>query len=308
MSYRGVRVLVLGATGFIGRHVTSALVADGADVHASGRNARGLVNIQGAQHAACDVASADEVEHLLLRVQPTIIFNLAGYGVHPTQRDQAPADRINTRLPAQLAEMLPQLPQQSWSGLRLIHAGSALEYGTAAGDLQEGTACKPTTLYGQTKLAGTLAVKSASEANGLKAVTARLFTVYGPGEAKGRLLPALMEVTRTRVPLQLTDGKQLRDFTFVGDVADGLLRLGAADARPGEIVNLATGVLETVRAFALRAARVLGLNEDLLQFGALPTRAEEMAHDPVSITRLRELTAWVPETSIEEGVRKTAGQ
>ena len=92
----------------------------------------------------------------------------------------------------------------------------------------------------------------------------------------------------------------------MGDVAEGLLRLGA---RP-EIVelgalNLATGRLETVRSFAERAAAVLGIPGERMKFGALPTRPEEMNHDPVSIELLRRLVGWAPATSIEDGVRRT---
>jgi len=251
---------------------------------------------------------ATDVADLIRRVQPTIVFNLAGYGVDPAERDVSVARRINEALPAQLAQRGPDIGSGQWDGQRLHHSGSALEYGTAKGDLREDTVCTPTTLYGSTKLAGTTAIQRQAAANGCQAVTARLFTVYGPGERPGRLLPALLDTARVQKSLELTDGTQQRDFTYVGDVAEGLLRLGVAAIHAGEIVNLATGNLETVRKFAERAADVIGLDKSLLKFGALPTRSEEMSHDPVSITRLRELTGWVPATSIEAGVRLTLAQ
>lgn len=71
------------------------------------------------------------------------------------------------------------------------------------------------------------------------------------------------------------------------------------------MVNLATGRLTEVREFVVRAARVLGVAPDRLDFGALPTRAEEMQHDPVSIAKLQQLLNWAPRTSIAEGVRLT---
>jgi UDP-glucose 4-epimerase len=301
VSYRGVRVLVLGATGFIGRHVAAKLAAGGATLTISSRDTVAPAAIEGAGYVACDVMRPDDVAQLFERAKPVITFNLAGYGVNPAERDEAIAGRINSELPMQLLELTSGAPRADWNGQVLVHAGSALEYGTAAGDLNENTMCTPTTLYGRTKLAGTVEIQQ----SGARALTARLFTVYGPGERQGRLLPALIECARTQTPLQLTDGRQLRDFTFVGDVADGLLRLGLAAAQPGEIVNLATGQLATVRSFAERAGAVLGMDPALLQFGALPTRSEEMTHAPVSITRLRELTAWSPPTSIEQGIRAT---
>ena len=303
MSFEGVTTLVLGASGFIGRHVAAALIERGAHSVISGRDPHALAGMPAMERIPCDVISANEVTDLIDRVQPAVTFNLAGYGVDPAERDPAIAHRVNTELPAQLAQRLAAVPRA-----RLVHVGSALEYGTVSGDLSEDTPCAPTTLYGQTKLAGSIAIREQSERTGLQALTARLFTVYGPGELAGRLLPALIRTAQTQTPLQLTDGEQQRDFTYVGDVVDGLLRLAKAKAHPGEVINLATGQLETVRRFAERAARVIGLDHELLRFGSLPTRAEEMAHDPVAVRRLRELTDWLPATSIEEGVRKTIGQ
>jgi nucleoside-diphosphate-sugar epimerase len=303
VSFEGVTTLVLGASGFIGRHVAAALIERGAHSVISGRDPHALAGMPAMERIPCDVISANEVTDLIDRVQPAVTFNLAGYGVDPAERDPAIAHRVNTELPAQLAQRLATLPRA-----RLVHVGSAQEYGAVSGDLREDTLCAPTTLYGQTKLAGSIAIREQSERTGLQALTARLFTVYGPGELAGRLLPALIRTAHTQTPLQLTDGMQQRDFTYVGDVVDGLLRLAKAKAHPGEVINLATGQLETVRRFAERAARVIGLDHELLRFGPLPTRAEEMAHDPVAVRRLRELTDWLPATSIEEGVRKTIGQ
>jgi nucleoside-diphosphate-sugar epimerase len=137
-------------------------------------------------------------------------------------------------------------------------------------------------------------------------VTARLFTVYGPGEHSGRLLPSLLEAARTGTPLKLTAGTQKRDFTYVGDVAEGLLRLGLAAANLGEIVNLATGQLLSVRSFAETAARILHIPHRSLIFGFVQTRhQEETVHSEVALGLLRRLIGWVPPTSIDDGIRNT---
>jgi nucleoside-diphosphate-sugar epimerase len=139
----------------------------------------------------------------------------------------------------------------------------------------------------------------------MKGLTARLFTVYGPGEHEGRLLPSLLETAKTGKPLRLTAGQQRRDFTYVEDAADGLLRLGLSASEPGEVVNLATGTLNSVRAFAGIAADELEIPPDKLQFGAIPVRGEEMKHSEVSVKRLLLLTSWIPPTTITQGIQKT---
>jgi nucleoside-diphosphate-sugar epimerase len=193
----------------------------------------------------------------------------------------------------------------SWPGQRIIHVGSALEYGNAGGDLRENSHCDPTTIYGRSKLAGTQSLSRSCKELGISGVTARLFTVYGPGEEGSRLLPTLIASIAEDQPIELTDGLHTRDFTYVEDVAEALLRLGLAGAVPGEVVNVATGKLTRVREFVSTAASILGLPERRLAFGALPTRPEEMKHEAVNIQRLKELTGWAPPTGIGEGVRKT---
>ena len=89
-------------------------------------------------------------------------------------------------------------------------------------------------------------------------------------------------------------------------MAEGLLRLALAAPDPGDVVNLATGTLTPVRGFVETAARVMGIPGERLRFGALPTRGEEMAHDPVRIERLRRLTGWSPAIGIEDGIARAA--
>jgi len=231
-------------------------------------------------------------------------FNLAGYGVDRAERDRDEAFSLNAASVRLLCQSAVE-HSDIWDGLTLVHTGSALEYGEASGDLHEGTTPSPVTVYGQSKLEGTLAIQEACRATDLRAVVARLFTVYGAGEHDGRLLPSLLETARENRELPLTTGNQLRDFTYVEDVANGLLILGMIPAACGLIVNLATGKLLSVRDFALQTAQVLRLDGGLLGFGQLPGREEEMAHNPVNINRLTALTGWRPPSDIATGVERT---
>jgi len=308
--YADVPVLVLGATGFIGRWTTRRLVGARADVTAVARDLRDAESVLEPLRPSLRVALADlrrvsDVRHLLNEHRPAVVFNLAGYGVAAGEREPESATQINTELVEEVARGLGSQNNPDWAFQRLVHVGTALEYGEATGDLHESTPAKPTTLYGRTKLEGTVRLKGVCAETGLRGITARLFTVYGPGEHLTRLLPTLCASSRTQCPIELTAGTQRRDFTYVDDVAEGLLRLGLSETPPGEVVNLATGRLTSVREFAETAARVIGLDPGRLRFGVLPVRPEEMSHAPVTVRRLVDLTGWRPPTDVTTGITQT---
>jgi len=303
---RGRRLLVLGAAGFVGRHVVAALQRLGGETVAVVRDAAAIRRwgTGPVRAVSCDLADLDAVDALVATERPDMLFNLAGYGVNPRERDPEAARRINADLVEVVGRSLARLGPAGEARV-LVHAGSAFEYGGVGGDLSEDGPARPTSAYARTKLEGTRHVQRLGQRTGLNGVTARLFTVYGTGERPHRLLPSLLDAARRGGPVDLTAGQQRRDFTYVGDVAEGLCRLALSRGTPGEAVNLATGAMTSVRGFVEQAAEVIGIPPDQLRFGAVPSRPDEMAHDPPNVARLRRLTGWTPPTTVSEGVRRT---
>ena len=309
-GYEGVRALVLGANGFIGRWVARTLTASRARVtvavrrpEAFGELARRW-NIE-AEAIAFDALAEDSVSRVIADAAPDIVFNLAGYGIDREEKDAAMMSQINESLVRHVAKVLVgTTPTSGWRGRRLVHAGSALEYGLVSGTATEDGPANPHSDYGRTKLAGTMSLRALAESTGLASVTARPFTVFGPGEHRGRLWPTLRDAASTGSIATLSAGRQRRDFAYVEDVAEGMLRLGLSDGRPGEIVNLATGRMTSVRLFAETAATVLELPHDRLLFGTEPIRADEMRIAGVDVSRLRQRTGWTPDPDLERGIRR----
>jgi UDP-glucose 4-epimerase len=310
-AYGGRRVLVTGATGFLGRWAARALSRAGADLWLAARNVGALQSVCDAYGIHGELQAADFSEEgafarLHDRVQPEVTFNLAGYGVDPGERDEALAWTLNVRLIEEIAEVTRGAPQSGWTGLRVVHVGSAAEYGRVNGPVEEKSEPKPVSPYGKTKLEGTKRLAEIAARTGLRSTTVRLFTVYGPGEHAGRLLPSLMAAARSHAELPLTRGEQQRDFTYVEEAAEGLLRLGCTEARVTPVVNMATGQLTRVRDFVECAAAILGLPEEQLRFGALASRRDDMEQGPCSTVLLEKILGWKPALSIADGIRQTA--
>ena len=309
--YKGIKALVFGASGFIGSWVTRRLTAEGADLYLVVRPDSAFKEVFETYSIFGEVLKADlhnsgAAAKIISLVRPDLVFNLAGYGVDRSETDEAAARRINAELIAEIAVAASGVVRDGLDRTRVVHVGSALEYGESRGNFSEDSLAHPTTLYGSTKLEGTQALARVCEDTGMIGITARLFTVYGPGEHTGRLLPSLIDAAGGSCPVKLTAGLQSRDFTYVEDVAEGLLRLGLTGLVRGQRVNLATGKLTTVRDFTERTAHVLTIPSENLLFGTIPVRAEEQKHAPVTVERLRTLTGWIPTCGIEEGVRRAA--
>lgn len=272
-------LLLLGGSGFVG----GAL--------------RGLLpGAVAPDRRALDLADPAAVRAFLAAARPRVVLNLAGAGVDPADRDEARLHALNATLPRLLAEELA-------ADAVLVHAGSAAELGRGT-DADEQAEATPTSAYGLSKLRGSQAVVEVARRRGLRAVVARLYTVYGPGERPHRLLPTLLAAAADphRRPVALSAGRQRRDFTAVGDVARVLVELAQCAPAGGALVNVATGRLLSVRDFALQAAAVLGLPAQALAFGALPDRDDDQAHGPVPLDRLRALGVVPPATDVPEGV------
>lgn len=311
-AYRGARALVLGGSGFIGRWVARALTHSGATLIVAVRDATYFSVIKkpwsiDAEVLSMDALDASSITQAIRDADADIVFNLIGYGV---DRSETQADlmwRVNRDLVRQAAEATNLSATRAWPhGPRFVHVGSAQEYGHIEGVAKEDGPVAPHTEYGRSKLAGTVALREVAAETGLRAVTARAFTVFGPGEQDGRLLPTIRRAAKDGGSVRLSGGSQRRDFCYVEDVADGLLRLGIAPVAPGGVVNLATGRMISVREFAETAARMLDVPADRLQFGAEAVREDEMRITGVDVERLQALTGWRPPADLEEGLARAA--
>ena len=301
-------MLVTGADSLAGRWVARALTQAEAAPWLVAQEAATLAavcarfEIRGVQ-LATDLAREGEFSRIYREARPALILNLAQYGAELGERDLARAQAINARLAEVMVEAVAQSDSSDWPGLRLVHAGSAHEYGEETITVNEDSPAQPTSDYGRTRLAGTETVGEACNA-GVRAAAARLFSVYGPGEESHHLLPQLLRAARTGESVAMSDGLHRCDFLYAGDAAEGLLRLGA-QRQPIALMNLATGRLTSVREFAETAAELLALRDGQLQFGARQRHEHEMEHGPADITRLKKTLFWKPVISVREGIQRT---
>jgi len=273
-----VRLLVTGAAGFLGSHLVDRLLADGHEVTGLDDLSTGhLSNLAAARRRKglsfhhFDVTSA-LVADVLLRAEAEVVVHLA---------------------PVLPLELLASIGEA-----RLVVAGSADVYGPVRSAVTERHGVHPANLAG----AHHAAVESyvhAYVARGLRAVTLRMATVYGPrsGGVVTTWAKALAAKRKTHVH---GDGSAVRDLVHVDDVVDAFLRClgGRADGRR---LNIGTGTGTTVRALHTRVAAVVGA-PDAPEFG--PARAEDLASTVVDPGSARRALGWEPLITLDDGLRR----
>lgn len=241
------RVLVTGASGFIGRATCAALTARGFDVYGLSRRPRAESTLTWFVHDQL----ADNPARLLRDLQPDVLVHL-GWVAPPADYRDHPDNLRWVERTLDLANRARETgtTRQVFVGTSLESAPEYTVYGAAKHHLYEAIS---------TGLAGT------------SWSWARPYLVYGPGEAPGRLIPTMARALTRNTEVALGPGEAIRDFIHVEDVAEALVVLCESDHRGP--VDLGTGRAVSVADAARLMARLAG-RPDLLRLGALPRRAE----------------------------------
>jgi nucleoside-diphosphate-sugar epimerase len=289
------RVLVTGASGFIGSHCTPMLVEAGFEVHGVVPEAIWPNTDSVIWHTA-DLLERDEVHRLLADVRPTHLLHLAWF--------VAPGDywasTENVRWLAAGLDLMREFADVG--GKRSVVAGTCAEYAQSRDPLVEGeTPLRPTTLYAACKLG--LHVSSAAyfAERGVSAAWGHVFYLYGPGEHPSRLVPSVMRALRDGETFRCTHPNDVRDFLHVADVAGAFVALLGSEA-VGDF-NVASGEPTAVGSLVAAVAEAMG-RPDLVEYSSSPEASRIVG----GAARLRREAAWEPRFSLDEGVTETVSR
>lgn len=295
-------VLVTGATGFIGSHLTRKLVSMGADVHIFARgnsNLWRIVDIMSKINIhTIDLNDYGKVSKKVLTIRPDIVYHLAAYGVDYNK--QAPQLLFKTNVNATIL-LLEAVSKCKLS--KFVVAGSCFEYGDVAGPIYEDTPLNPVNLYGVSKAAEVMVTKIMAEKFGIPYIVCRPFGIYGPYESLNRVIPYLFLSIIAKKPVRLTGGKQIRDYIYVEDVAEAFIKAGFSKVA-GHIVNICSGEPVTLKKLVHSAIEVTGIKPDT-EWGAIPYRQDEMWSLIGDNTSAKRILRWEPRTPLEVGLKRT---
>ena len=289
------RVLVTGATGFIGRHCLAPLAALGYEVHAVSHS-RMTPETPANWHAG-NLLDPAAVSRVLSDARPTHLMHLAWYA-DPRDYRESPRNLAWVGAGIELVRRFAE-----FGGRRAVLAGTCFEYDARYGYCIEGlTSEAPSTLYAVCKDSlRQMATKYAADI-GVSTAWARIFYLYGPFEPSARLVPSVILSLLRGERAGCTHGRQIRDFLHVEDVASALAAI--LDSPAESPINIGSGRPVSIRTIVEMISRQLDAI-GRVEFGVrapAPTDAPMMVAD---VRRLRKEVGWRPQWSLEEGLAAT---
>ena len=303
-----MRVVVTGAAGFIGSHLSERLIADGHDVLGIDsftdyyRRARKERNLEAAR--AHRNFSFEELDLVVADLTASlegadVVYHLAGQpGVRPSwghQFDRYARDNI---LATQ--RLLEHLKGSRLK--RLVFAGSSSVYGDAESfPTRESALPHPVSPYGVTKLAAEHLALLYTRNFGIPVVSVRYFTVYGPRQRPDMAFSRFMTALAAGEPIEVYgDGEQTREFTYVSDAVEGTVKAATADVA-GQVFNLGGGSRVTLNKVLSTLEEISGL---AVRREELPLAPGDPKHTGASINLARERLAWEPRVGLRDGLKK----
>jgi UDP-glucuronate 4-epimerase len=303
-----LRVVVTGAAGFIGSHLSERLLAAGhevvgidcfADYYEKSRKEQNLEKSRSNSRFHFEAADLVDADLAPLLDGAAVVYHLAGQpGVRPSWGNQFDRYvRDNVIATQRLLEALKDAPIK-----RFVFAGSSSVYGDAERFPTKETALpRPVSPYGVTKLAAEHLTLLYTRNFGIPAVSVRYFTVYGPRQRPDMAFSRFMQAMTAGEDIEIFgDGEQTREFTYVSDAVDGTIKASTADV-VGQIFNLGGGSRVTVNKVLATLEEISGLS---VRRQSLPAAPGDPRHTGASINLARERLGWEPRVSLQEGLTR----
>ena len=297
-----MKILLTGATGFVGSYVLRQLVAEqGTEVAALVRHPDNAWRIRDelSRTHALPVALEDGegLRKAIDAFRPSHVVHLAWSGVLGKNRNDA-SQHLNVFHSMRLLELALRVGARHFIGL-----GSQAEYGPCQARIDESTPTAPTTLYGAAKLSTCLMAARLCEVSGARFAWLRLFSSYGPQDHPEWMIPYLaLKLLRGEKP-SVTAAEQRWDYIYVEDAAAAIVAVAMAERASG-IFNLGSGTAPRLREIIERVRDTIDPALPV-GFGEVPYRPDQVMHLEADITRLTRATGWKPKVSPAEGIPRT---
>ncbi|HEY8602429.1 MAG TPA: SDR family NAD(P)-dependent oxidoreductase [Thermomicrobiales bacterium] len=295
------RVIVTGATGFVGANLARRLLSDGHEVHLLLRRGHAAWRIAGIASAVrcheVDLGDREGLQRAFDLIRPEWVFHLAVHGAYSSQTDLREMVQTNIIGTINLVEAALSADVAAF-----VNTGSSSEYGLKDHAPTENEWLDPNSYYAVTKASATQYCRHMAHHSGLLLPTLRLYSVYGPYEEPTRLIPALVtRGLRGELP-PLVDPAVSRDYVYVDDVVEAyLLAATVPEQEIGAVYNIGTAVQTPLHEVVGIARRVMDITAEPV-WGSMPNRGWDTTIWVADNRKIRSSLGWYPRISFEEGL------
>lgn len=292
-SLSGKRVLITGATGFIGKRLVEKLLSENADVYKISGS-----QTPDAKSFRLDITECETLEKVVEKIQPQIILHLAAI---PDQKYSIKATwdmvQVNVQGTVNLLDSLRSVSYECF-----IHVGSYKQYGDGKTPFKEDQELKPLSPYAASKTAAEVFCKFYVKVFESPVIMLRLSTVYGPGQDDHHLIPEIIKHCLDKKDMITTKGEQIRELTYVDDVVEAMIKASTKRAAIGEIINIGSGEAHKVKDVVQKIIKLMG--NPIKVIPKLPYGKKEIQKMIGDNTKARRILDWKPRTNLEEGLKK----
>lgn len=312
-SVSGKTVLITGADGFIGSHLTESLVAAGARVRAmvyyNSWNAKGWLGdvpdtvLEAVELFPADVRDAERVRQAVRGCD--YVFHLSSLIAIPYSYD-APRSYVETNVTGALNVL--QACRESQSLTRLVHVSTSEVYGTAQTvPIAEGHPLVGQSPYSASKIAADKMAESFHLSFGLPVVTARPFNTFGPRQTARAVIPTIAsQLLAGRPQLRLGALSPTRDFNFATDTAAGMIALALCPEAEGRVVNIGTGEEWSIAQTAELLMEIIGRRPEVLcDEDRIRPEKSEVQRLIADNSLIRTLTGWKSVVDFRLGLERS---
>lgn len=289
-----MRVFITGGTGFNGKYVVQKLDNGTNKLLVLSRNANNSVSSKNISVLTGNLASINNWKDALIKFKPQAAVHLAWEGI-PDYGTQNSIKNLNYGL--ELIELLAKVGCQT-----ILITGTIWEYGNQTGKLKEDFCIKPFNALTAAKNSLHLLGSEIAKDHNINFIWTRLSNSYGPGRHEASLIPYLIKSVQSNKKIEIRDPNAQNDFIYVEDAAEAISQLLLKYKKSG-VFNIGSGKLISVRDIIKKIFKILNVKQSYRITDQ--KQIDSFSYAYADISRIKEATGWEPQTSIDEGIKRT---
>lgn len=295
---KGNKILIVGGTGFIGYHLAKKCLKKGWKVTSISSNFPKKIRfLKKVKYIICDISKKKFLKKKINQNYKYVV-NLGGYVDHSNKKKIFASHYLGCK---NLAEIfLRNKPK------KFIQIGSSVEYGHLKSPQRESFKSKPGLIksnYGKAKLLSTMYLIGLYKKYNFPISILRLYIAYGPRQDINRFIPFVIKNCLNDTKFNCSDGNQYRDFIYVEDVVNAILKSLIYAKSDGEIINIGTGKPKKLKKIIQDIKKISKGGKP--QFGKIKLRKDEILKLYPNISKAKKKIKWKPKISFQRGLKST---